>query len=40
MDGIVGLLIAGFVTSLIVLLYLWVFGKLPYLRQVKATALS
>lgn len=37
---IVGLLIAGFVTTLLVLLYLWVFGKVPYLRQVKATAMS
>lgn len=40
MDGIFGFIIAGFVTTLIVLLFLWVMGKLPYGAQVKAAALG
>ena len=38
--AIVGFLIAGVVTTLIVLLMLFVFGKLPVLAQVKQAALS
>jgi len=38
--GIMSFLIAGVISTVLVLAFLWVFGKLPVLAQVKQAALQ